>query len=102
MIRSIAYIDRSSSPLIARTVHAAEPGGEPMIRKNLDLSECSMRSYLTTYQLLVPPFDKGGLGGIFKAVRLMEAREIPLNPPFPKGEADLRPCEQKVMGGKRS
>ena len=55
---------------------------------------------LTTYQLLVPPFDKGGLGGICKAVRLIEAREIPLNPPFPKGEADLRPCEQQVMRGK--
>ncbi len=47
-----------------------------------------------------PPFDKGGLGGIFKAVRLIAAREIPLNPPFPKGEADRRPDWQKVMDGK--
>ena len=47
-----------------------------------------------------PPFDKGGLGGICKAVRLIAAREIPLNPPFPKGEADLKLRWQKVMGGK--
>jgi hypothetical protein len=30
--------------------------------------------------LLIPPFEKGGLGGIFKAP------EIPLNPPFSKGD----------------
>ena len=30
----------------------------------------------------------------------MRAEHYCLNPPFPKGEADLRPCEQKVMGGK--
>ena len=31
----------------------------------------------------LPPFSKGGRGGILRP------REIPLNPPFPKGEVEV-------------
>jgi len=36
--------------------------------------------------ILVPPFAKGGLGGIWDASRLDAAPQMPLNPPFSKGE----------------
>ena len=35
----------------------------------------------------VPPFAKGGLGGILETKHSREASKIPLNPPFSKGEA---------------
>ena len=35
----------------------------------------------------VPPFGKGGLGGISGSSPMQEAEKIPLNPPFSKGEA---------------
>ena len=38
-------------------------------------------------QVSVPPFEKGGLGGILRAEDSPPETKIPLNPPFPKGEA---------------
>src|SRR6478736_1503501 len=35
----------------------------------------------------IPPFEKGGLGGISRPCSTFGAPEIPLNPPFSKGEA---------------
>jgi class 3 adenylate cyclase len=39
--------------------------------------------------VLFPPFEKGGLGGICGASELSARRQIPLNPPLPKGEEEL-------------
>jgi len=41
--------------------------------------------------LLSPPFEKGGPGGICGAAHVDAATQIPLNPPFSKGEVGARP-----------
>ena len=48
----------------------------------------------TERRLCLAPFEKGGYGGFAFDLDLEQQQEqIPLNPPFSKGEAELRAAE---------
>ncbi|HET6783191.1 MAG TPA: hypothetical protein VFH12_05090 [Pseudoxanthomonas sp.] len=52
----------------------------------------------TERRLCSAPFEKGGHGGFaFDLEEEQEQEQIPLNPPFSKGEAELRAAERGLV-----